>query len=464
MASKQELTQVRHYSLFQCSLFLLPFIPPISLAGFFIFSIKNAFSFSSENNIHANTYFKLLIYPCILMTCATFLLSCFAAYNKLEAFTVSLNFLPFFLLFLAVASTFNSHKYKWALNCILIASVPVIIFATIEFAFNQYGYYNIDRFILQDPGIRHPRSSSVFDNSNVLASYLVVLLGISLGMLTKYYPKKHKDYSGIAERFSDHQSILLIKAYICSDLIAIICTQSRNALLVTIILFCTSTIFFKPRNLHFAFLLIITILGFCLLKHVTLIRYISGDLFLTSSMARELLTFATDSRTKIWEVAVYLGKERPFLGWGLGNYKLLYPVQSIGTPPHPHNFWLMLFAETGIMGAVSLNMFVGSILYQAIRRINMTEKEEKSILISYLMAFSASVMFHFFDCPLFDFRVNCLNWIFLAGIFSLSSKKSIVVDENTIRLSTEMTHHNVVFVDHATQAYIKPDQAKKISG
>jgi O-antigen ligase len=317
---------------------------------------------------------------------------------------------------------------------------------------------------LDDSGIRHPRSSSVFDNSNVLASYLVVLLGISLGMLTKYYPKNPRNCSGIFGNLYGNQVILLIKAYIFFDLIAIVCTQSRNALLVTVILFCTSIVFLKLGNLHFSSLLIVTIIGFCLLKNITLIRYVSGDLSLTSSMARELLTFATDSRTKIWEVAVSLGKERPFLGWGLGNYKLLYPVQSIGTPPHPHNFWLMLFAETGIMGTVSLNMFVGSILYQAVRRIDMIEKEEKSILISYLMAFSASVIFHFFDCPLFDFRINCLNWIVLAGIFSLSSKKSIVIDENTIRLSAEMTHHNVVFADHATQAYIKPDQAKKISG
>jgi len=417
----KEIQRIKNYLLFRLSLCSLVFISPISLIGFFIFSINNTFA----RNIYSNISFNSLTYPCILVTCFIFLSSCIGADNKLEAFIVSLNFIPFFLLFLAVANTFNTYKFKQVLICILVTSIPVIFFAIIEFAFNQYGYYNTSRLISQDSQIRYPRSTSVFDNSNGLASYLVILLAISLGIFIEH-TKRYIYNPNLLANLYNNKVLFLTKTYICFNILAIGCAQSRNGFLVaSIVMIFASTLILKFKDLYFLIcLLIIATVCFYSLKNITLMRHLGGELSLTSSMAREILTFATDSRTKIWEIAISLGKQRPFLGWGLGNYKLLYPVQSIGTPPHPHNLWLMLFAETGLMGTVSLNIFVGHILCQSVRRIHLIEKEKQSILIIFLMAFSASVMFHFFDCPLFDARINCLNWIFLAGIFSLSSRAS----------------------------------------
>lgn len=414
--------KTKNHLFFRLSLCLLPFFSPISLVGSFLFSIKSTF----DSNISLNTYLKTLnlTYPCILLTLFTCLASCMGASNKLEAFAVSMNFIPFFLLFFAVFNTFDTYKFKQFLTCILISSIPVILLAIIEFLFNQYGYYDVSRFISQDFQIRHSGSSSVFNNSNFLAGYLVILLGLSLGILVGYN-KKYCNYLNLLGNLSESQSLFLIKTYVCFNILAIVCSQSRNGLLVSLVMICSyAVICNKSKNsLYFAVCLLVLITSFFYSeKYINEIRYLSGELSLTPSMAREIFTFATDSRTEIWGIAVSLGKQRPFLGWGLGNYKLLYPVQSIGIPNHPHNLWLMLFVETGIMGLVSFNVFVGHILCQSFRRMHLINKEEKSILISCLMPFFASVVFHFFDCPLFDARINCLNWIFLAGIFSLSRR------------------------------------------
>ncbi|WP_310422866.1 O-antigen ligase family protein, partial [Chamaesiphon sp. VAR_48_metabat_135_sub] len=405
MIAEHKISKTEH-PLFYLSLIVLPFFSPLSLVGFLFFSIKTIF----DRHIYLNTYLKSVAVPSVLAISAIFVSSCLTAYNKAEAFTVLFNFLPFFLLFLAGAKIFTPKNLEQALTCILISSIPVIILAIIEFTFNQYGWYSTDRLIFPNVGIRYPRSSAVFENSNGLASYLVTSLGISLGMLIKYSQYRNKQNAcQIRGSFTDSQLILLIKTYICSNLLALTCTQSRNAFLAAIVLIFITIIISKFRNLNFfSSLLVFTVIGFCLLKNITLMRYINGEISLTASMSREILTFATDSRTKIWKFAILLGNQRLFLGWGLGNYKLLYPVQSIGTPPHPHNLWLMLFAETGIMGLASLNIFVGSILYQAVRKIHSIEKEKQYVLISYLMAFLASIMFHCFDCPLFDARINCI--------------------------------------------------------
>jgi O-antigen ligase len=421
MIVEHKISKTEH-PLFYLSLILLPFFSPLSLIGFLFFSIKIIF----DRHIYLNTYIKSVAFPAILAICAIFVSSCLTAYNKAEAFTVLFNFLPFFLLFLAGAKVFTTKNFEEILACILLSSIPVIILAIIEFTFNQYGWYSTDRLIFPNVGIRYPRSSAVFENSNGLASYLVTALGISLGMLIKHGKCLNKqNIYQVRGSFTDRQLILLIKIYICSNLLALTCTQSRNAFLATITLICVTIVISKFRNLNFfCGLLVFTVISFCLLKNITLVRYLNSEISLTASMSREILTFATDSRTKIWKFAILLGNQRLFLGWGLGNYKLLYPVQSIGTPPHPHNLWLMLFAETGIMGLASLNIFVGSILHQAVRKIYSIEKEKQYVLISYLMAFLASIIFHIFDCPLFDARINCINWILLAGILSLSVPKN----------------------------------------
>jgi putative inorganic carbon (HCO3(-)) transporter len=66
--------------------------------------------------------------------------------------------------------------------------------------------------------------------------------------------------------------------------------------------------------------------------------------------------FAIIERLAHWQAAIYMADAHPFIGVGLGNYEVAYPMYRVPSWPNPlghaHNDYLNLLAETGIVGLV----------------------------------------------------------------------------------------------------------------
>ncbi len=77
--------------------------------------------------------------------------------------------------------------------------------------------------------------------------------------------------------------------------------------------------------------------------------------------------YVTALRTTQWGVAWKMMLQRPFLGWGLRNFTPVYQQEMNVWMGHPHNLFLMLLAEVGIIGTLLLSSFVGGILGKAVR-------------------------------------------------------------------------------------------------
>ena len=72
-------------------------------------------------------------------------------------------------------------------------------------------------------------------------------------------------------------------------------------------------------------------------------------------------TFATIERVAHWQAAVGMITDHPWLGVGFGNYEIAYPlyrtlywVNGLG---HAHNYYLNIWAETGVLGLLSYLLF-----------------------------------------------------------------------------------------------------------
>jgi O-antigen ligase len=120
-----------------------------------------------------------------------------------------------------------------------------------------------------------------------------------------------------------------------------------------------------------------------------------------------------------WQFAWELVLQRPWLGWGLRNFTILYKEQMEVWLGHPHNLYLMLMAETGILVTLALAAMVAWILARAILLLPHLQ-EGKIILLSFLMAFTACMLFNCLDVSLFDLRVNTLSWLLLAAIAGIA--------------------------------------------
>jgi len=123
-----------------------------------------------------------------------------------------------------------------------------------------------------------------------------------------------------------------------------------------------------------------------------------------------------------WKFALDLSESRPLQGWGLRNFSHLYQEQMGVWMGHPHNLFLMLGAETGWFITGGLLGLVGWIFYrgiEVIRAKSHLNTVDRYLFFGVLIAFINTIFFHFFDIPLFDFRINALGWLTVSQILGV---------------------------------------------
>jgi putative inorganic carbon (HCO3(-)) transporter len=147
-----------------------------------------------------------------------------------------------------------------------------------------------------------------------------------------------------------------------------------------------------------------------------------------------------------WDGALKMIKENPFLGKGLGTYMRYVSNYVPRLHIHyAHNCFLQIWAETGIFALLSFLLFVGSVLYRAIRvfrrsvfrRQPLKDKssgmvslgENPYLLLGLICATFGFLVHSFFDVQLYSLQLSVLFWVMLgmtltlADSINLSDKK-----------------------------------------
>lgn len=286
-----------------------------------------------------------------------------------------------------------------------------------------------------------------FEHPNAMGSFLVLVMALGLGLIlyrlaldraAKQPDVPNPDDSPVSVQQPGAKAtpdfftpdfftnalpsvpLRLISAATFLNLLGIFCTGSRNALLLAVVqLLC-----FALMVARSSWKTVLAALG-------GLVAMVGGAAVGgIGGRSLDLATWADDPRTKLWGAAVQMIGDRPWLGWGLGNYKLVYPnyltpdlmaLSDFQGISHAHNLWLTLAAEAGIPAMLLLTLLVGRICLRGAQRFfsKRLTMATRGILFGYLVGFFSSVGFALFDVPLYDSRVNVLNWVLLAGIFGL---------------------------------------------
>jgi len=127
------------------------------------------------------------------------------------------------------------------------------------------------------------------------------------------------------------------------------------------------------------------------------------------------------SRIMIWDVAIQAIKEHPFWGIGIGRFQEVYlayqsqfPLYLEWAVPQPHNLFLALWLETGIIGLIS---FLFLIIFWAKNHFLLRKKtEDKSIkkrsalFLAFLTSF---LLIGFFDTPFFKTDLAFFFWMMI---------------------------------------------------
>ncbi len=400
--------------LFRVSLVGLPFLYYPSLLGLLIVLGMLLVRFRK-------TALDSLTRTGLMVITGLMILSCIFAFNKGEAFLQLANFLPFFLLFAVMPFLLKTAGWLEQLAAdLVIASIPINAIACFEYLLKSSW---VPRSLQDLPFITWVRDAphvgramAMFDHPNTLASYLVLIMGLGLGLILKHSAQKRTEqpsptHLGFQPRFP--ALWIYIATYL--NLIGIFGSGSRNGVVVAVSQLVLFSLLNKTSR---------TVL---LTGAASLLAILAGSMVIgIGGRAVSLGSLAADPRVTVWQIALDLMQERPWLGWGLGNYKFLYPPRSIDPDYpqvfHPHNFWLLLGSEAGILLMLLLTIGVGYICFKGARLLvsNQLSPTDSALLQGYLLAFWGCVAFALFDVTFYDARINIINWFLLAGIYTIT--------------------------------------------
>lgn len=397
--------------LFRGSLVLLPYVTYVGMAGLMIVLIDLLRRFRrlalDRGLAQGLGAIALLL-----------LISCLFAENKGEAFLQLTNFFPYFLFFGALPWMLREPgMLRWVAQDLVLTSIPMNAIALVEYLLKRP---NLPLALQQMPliaGVRSAphvgRAMATFGHPNTFASYLVLVLGLGLGLILGSLQ------GGLGKPGSEGDKLPWragLYGGVVGCLVGIFCSGSRNGVLVAIAQLVLFSLLIKVNR-------VVRWVG--LASGVGVVA-IAASLGLGGRNLFSPTVWTNDPRIKVWQFGWELVTQRPLLGWGLGNFKFEYPPDLIPNQEpinHPHNFWLLLAAEAGIPALIGLTLLVGWVCYRAGRSLFSGQRtpEEHTLILSYGLGFFGCVAFALFDVTLYDVRVNALNWILLAGLFCLGT-------------------------------------------
>jgi O-antigen ligase len=365
-----------------------------------------------------------------VLTVVLIITSCFA-YNKTEAFIGLFNFVPYFLVFAAYSTLFQTITQLRQLSWIMVAmSVPVTMIGLGQLFLGWYSpkqwesVLSVFGWVLAPGGNPLGRMSSVFMYANTLAGYLLIVFILGFGLWLESYKQlrvKEKT-TGISPVFP----FLFLTLAVVSDFAALILTDSRNAWAIAIFACLVYAIYRGWRILVAGVAVVVAavlLAAFAPLAIAQFFRKIVPAFFWARLNDQLYPHRAVGSlRATQWEFAWSLTLQRPLTGWGLRNFTQLYLARTHEWLGHPHNLFLMLSCETGVVATVLFCSLIGWIFIagvQVFQKLN-ADTEDKLILFSYLLIVISLILFNTVDVSLYDVRLNSLSWIVVSAIAGVS--------------------------------------------
>jgi tetratricopeptide (TPR) repeat protein len=262
------------------------------------------------------------------------------------------------------------------------------------------------------------RIKSVLQNPNVLAYYLLFIVGLLLYKLGQS--------AGLLRR--SWWAVCLVAA-----LVIIFLTQSRGGLLgaVTLLTVYAGLMLLTATNWRRRALLP----GFALLGLLAMLLLWP---FVTRSVGDVTLNWG--QRDDIWRIALEAIAAQPWLGSGPATFGQQYLVfRQPGSDfihSHAHNLWLTSTAESGIVGLLAVLWLNLAFALAALRLLRHPAAAAQRVALSAVLAALAGVTVHNLFDDFLDYPMLTLHVIFFVALVLSMRPPDLVADA----LSPKMSH------------------------
>ncbi|MDB9312317.1 O-antigen ligase family protein [Spirulina sp. CS-785/01] len=339
-----------------------------------------------------------------------------------EALLGAGNFVPYFIASAAFRWLLQTPRQLRRLAWILL--LPSLIIVVLGLGQLGLGWssgelwHTLSGWQLEAGGNPPGRMASAFMYANVLALYLVVVLVLGLGLGVEELHRKSPSKWRLG----------VLGVIVVGDAVSLLLTQSRNAWGLA---FLAGLVF----ALYLGWRLLVLGISACVgvIAWASFFPSLGGQplrqivpFFLWGRLSGEMYTPPPSPKLRItqWEFCWQLIQEKPWLGWGFRHFTPLYEAATGFWLAHPHNLYIMLAAEMGIPATLWLSGIIGWGLAQGMLLLGQWEKQDRTILFTYIVAFVACLLFNLLDVSTFDLRISTLGWLLWSAIVGVSSVNS----------------------------------------
>ena len=319
--------------------FLLPLLPSAATAALLIAGVLTVLRFRTDAEFKFRQLpFDVPVALFILLSALSILVSPdkgFSFYNWYNLVGV------YVLTYFVVGQNLRSvRQVRELLVVTAIAAVLVVLYGFYQFIFgidiSAMKWVDGDAF----PELRK-RVFSTWENPNILAGYLDIIICLVFGLFIKADSQKKKIVLGV----------MLAAGAACLAM-----TYARGACLVIAVIFVVYGMFKDWR-----------VLLACVAVAVGLL-VVDPVLYERLSSVFTKVDTSSEMRLAFWESTVAMIQDHPFLGIGWGAYWMVYPEYDFYLQGadirivHAHNWYLNYAAEIGIPGMLSFVwLFFGSL-------------------------------------------------------------------------------------------------------
>lgn len=257
------------------------------------------------------------------------------------------------------------------------------------------------------------RITASFSTSNGLGAWLTIMLPLVFGII--YTGKKQQPKKAI-------KFVLFLLAIILT--ICLVLTRSRGAWIGTVF----AMIFFVMRKRNKVFLIVIAIVLAILL--LTILYSISAQPSFKNDFLSSLknnlvqVMLKTDIvRTHLWREAILIIRDFPVFGCGLNTYSIVAPRYKSALPEagiYPHNSYLQMAAETGIVGLASFILVIISLFKTSIANMRKIKNTfYNNVLLGLLAGLFGFLVHSFFDVNFYALQLAILMWFIMGLIIAV---------------------------------------------
>ena len=145
------------------------------------------------------------------------------------------------------------------------------------------------------------------------------------------------------------------------------------------------------------------------------------DILETSKEMLEIIgAFGGSGRSGYWMEAIHMIRDYPVFGVGLNTYSVVGRGYKITWGGYPHNCYLQMAVETGILGLLSFLWVIGVLFYRSIRNLaHMRDPLLGMLLLGSLIGLGGFLVHSFFDTNFYSVQLGSFMWLVMGLIVAI---------------------------------------------